>query len=576
MQIPLSHFEQVIDEKILERGLSYYKKGLVRQLDEVSPNHYEAVVEGTEDYTVQLTIENDVVTEYVCDCPYDQGPVCKHMAAVLFKLMEEPLQLNQKQTKTKSKANTKTTTGKKRKTIAEQIDEMLSKASKEELIQLVKEETVSNKVFRNRIMMTLEQYNDDISKEFYAKQIKSILRSAKSRYGFVDWQSSKTMGRALDQLLDAAQKAVDRKNYQNALCICFAVMEELIPALNEIDDSSGEIGDRITIAYELLCEMGCDIDSKTLSKSIFDFCVHHFENKTFKGWDWHIDVLWLAVAVASTSEELDRLWVLVEQEPKHNIDDFSGRYEEQQMQLVKYRLLVKTKGDAEAETFLKQNLENSELRRIAIENAINRSDYSTAISIAKDGVKQDMKQRPGLAMEWYDWLLKIALKQNDTASIIEYARLLMIDDFHHGQDYYQILKNHVKPEQWNDFVDQLIKDVQVKGKGYRSNLVAQILIKEKRWDQLWVLVSELPFLQSIEQYETYFSKRYPERLSELYAKRILEYMDHNMGRDHYQNACRYIRKIIKLGERTKADEVMKTLRERYPNRRALMEELEKV
>ena len=30
MQIPLSQFEQVIDEKILKRGLSYYKKGLVR------------------------------------------------------------------------------------------------------------------------------------------------------------------------------------------------------------------------------------------------------------------------------------------------------------------------------------------------------------------------------------------------------------------------------------------------------------------------------------------------------------------------------------------------------------------
>ena len=86
MQIPLDHFEQIIDERILKRGFSYYKKGNVLQLDEVSPNTYEAVVEGTDDYTVQLSINNDMVTEYVCNCPYDQGPVCKHVAAVLFKL----------------------------------------------------------------------------------------------------------------------------------------------------------------------------------------------------------------------------------------------------------------------------------------------------------------------------------------------------------------------------------------------------------------------------------------------------------------------------------------------------------
>ena len=44
MQIPLDQFEQVIDEKILQRGLTYFKKGLVRELEETSPNTDEAVV----------------------------------------------------------------------------------------------------------------------------------------------------------------------------------------------------------------------------------------------------------------------------------------------------------------------------------------------------------------------------------------------------------------------------------------------------------------------------------------------------------------------------------------------------
>ena len=82
--------------------------------------------------------------------------------------------------------------------------------------------------------------------------------------------------------------------------------------------------------------------------------------------------------------------------------------------------------------------------------------------------------------------------------------------------------------------------------------------------------------KSVEYYESYFTQRHPDQLAELYAKRILEYMSHNMGRDHYQTACRFIRKIIKLGERQVANDLIDTLRKTYPQRRALLEELNKV
>ena len=576
MPIPLDQFEQVIDEKILKRGLSYYKKGLVQQLVEVSPNTYEAVVEGTDDYTVRLTVKNKVVTEYVCDCPYDQGPVCKHVAAVIFKLQEDQLQLNQKQTKTQSKATSKTATGKKRKTIADQINEMLNKASKEELVALIQEEASSNTAFRNRIMMALEQYNDNVSKDFYAKQMKAILKSAKGRYGFVDWQSARVMGRSIEQMLNAAYNAYEHDNYQNAMLVSFAAVEVLIPALNEVDDSSGVLTDCITMAYDLLRDMGTEVGSESIRKEIFDFCFNHLEKHTFRGWDWHVDSMWLAMAVARTKKEYDGLLSLVEQEQDHEPKGYSKEFEQRQLQLIKYRILEKTRGDEAANAYLKQKLDNPELRRVAINNAINQKDYDSAIKLAMDGVKKDMKQYPGLANEWYDWLLTIALAQNDTPKIIEYARYLLIDNFQPQQDYYQILKQHVEPAQWNDFVDQLIHDIEAKTRGYHTDLVAKILIKEARWDQLWDLVCGLPFLQSVEYYESYFTKRHPDKLAELYAKRILEYMSHNMGRDHYQTACRYIRKIIKLGERQVANDLIDTLRKTYPQRRALLEELNKV
>ena len=376
--------------------------------------------------------------------------------------------------------------------------------------------------------------------------------------------------------MNAAYNAYEHDNYQNALLVSFSAMEVLIPALNEIDDSSGVLTDCITMAYDMLRDMGTEVGSESIRKEIFDFCFNHLEKHTFRGWDWHVDSMWLAMAVARTQKEYDSLLSLVEQEQDHEPKGYSEEFEQRQLQLIKYRILERTRGDEAANAYLKQKLDNPELRKVAINNAINQKDYDSAIKLAMDGVKKDMKQYPGLANEWYDWLLTIALAQNDTPKIIEYARYLLIDNFQPQQDYYQILKQHVKPDQWTEFVDQLIHDIEAKSRGYHTDLVAKILIKEARWDQLWDLVCGLPFLQSVEYYESYFTKRQPDKLAELYAKRILDYMSHNMGRDHYQTACRYIRKIIKLGERQVANDLIDTLRKTYPQRRALLEELNKV
>lgn len=99
MKIPLNQFEQYIDETILKRGLSYFQNGYVNQPEEITPGVYEAIVQGWEDYTVQLTVKNGNIVEYVCSCPYDMGAVCKHVAAVIFYLQQEVLEINRKEDK---------------------------------------------------------------------------------------------------------------------------------------------------------------------------------------------------------------------------------------------------------------------------------------------------------------------------------------------------------------------------------------------------------------------------------------------------------------------------------------------
>lgn len=121
MHIPLHQFEQSINETILHRGLSYFKNGLVNDPEEITKGMFEAVVEGTQNYLVHLQIENGIITDHSCTCPYDYGPVCKHIVAVIFALQQEELEITPKQKKKR-----KTASGKPgKKTVAEKVDELL-------------------------------------------------------------------------------------------------------------------------------------------------------------------------------------------------------------------------------------------------------------------------------------------------------------------------------------------------------------------------------------------------------------------------------------------------------------------
>ena len=73
---------------ILERGLNYYEEGYVTSLEQTSTG-YTAVVEGTEDYDVEIEIRDDRVYDMTCTCPYaEEGNYCKHVAAVLYEIEE--------------------------------------------------------------------------------------------------------------------------------------------------------------------------------------------------------------------------------------------------------------------------------------------------------------------------------------------------------------------------------------------------------------------------------------------------------------------------------------------------------
>ena len=523
MDIPLDQFEQIIDEIILKRGYDYFRRGLVEATVKLSPGHYTAIIQESEPYEAEVFIQDEIVTNYSCTCPYDMGPVCKHVVALLFELQEELKGLKMQRGKPPD----------------------------------------------DPLMAQFTHHVDGESKATYAQKVKSILTAAKGHQGFIEWNRMMDVERAVNELLVTARKQLEIKNFRTALMISSAVLEEMTKALQFADDSGGGIGGTIMEALNILDLAASEDLPEEQRKWLFDDIVTAVNNRVLEGWEWDLGVLFIAAKVMQGEKEASILMKLTETIPH------SGFENEHMEELVSF-ILRRSGREAEAEKFEASHMKNPVFRDQAIRMAMEEGNLDKAKEFAQEGLRQDQNTLPGLADEWTDWLLKIAIEHQDKEIIIAHARYLLPQPNRDHKHYYQILKSYVTESEWPLFINQLIKQLYAMG-GYDDlNLVAWICVQEERWETLLDVCSQHFSLREIRDYEKYLSRRYPLELAGIYKQKILELLENNKGRSYYREAARSIRRMKKMGAVILAEGLIKQIKEKYRLRRALLEILENV
>lgn len=561
MKIPLAEFEQFIDETILKRGFSYFNNGAVLDVVEISTGEYEAIVSGTENYTVQLEIKTNAIVNHNCDCPYDLGPVCKHVVATIFYLQRDVLDFDKK---SPSKPRAKRT-----KSVAQQIKELLKSIPHDELIQFIEDQGRSDKKFRASFLATFGHLSQDISKAFYQKQIQATLRAAKGRDSWISWSNMRYVVNTTEPLLATAEKYLENNHFEEVFFISTALLEEFTEALEFADDSNGEIGYFIDASLELMSKITLEKLPASLRTELFDYCISSFTSKIFSGWGWHMDMLDFASKLVANEKEANVILKC--------LDTVKGDYYIEEAQSLKLILFRQFRPKKEVDDFITAHIKNPSIRTQEIELAFAQKNYERAIQLSNDGIEANKKEKPGLVKNWYNWLLKVAQAQKDTSKIIAYARYLYIDNFYPDQDYYQILKTTIKKEDWHPFLETLIAEITAsRTRWSNSESVRKIYIEEQWWERLFAMVKQNASLGSIEQNESLLASYYSAELVELYAQEIVNYLENNIGRNHYQGACRYLRRMKKLGGQEQVTQLIENLKAKYPKRKALMEELGKV
>jgi len=104
--------------------------------------------------------------------------------------------------------------------------------------------------------------------------------------------------------------------------------------------------------------------------------------------------------------------------------------------------------------------------------------------------------------------------------------------------------------------------------------MGEIFIREEKWPELLGLMKSNPSEHTLDSFGKYLEDRFPDDLIEIHELVIRDILKRTSGRAVYQNACRRLRRMKKMGAGERVLKMVEEFRRTYKNRRALLEELE--
>jgi hypothetical protein len=573
----LNNFESYIDKKIIARGYVYYENDYVTSVEEIDDNVYEAEVEGTDLYTVEVELDDEAnIVDTGCDCPYDMGEYCKHQVAVFLALRNTinaiPDEKNhvQKGNNMDAKAVHKPLASKKIKT--SNIEKILYKRTKDELIKLLLDIASEHEEIKQRIELHFDDGNDEDEITKSISLIRTFIRNNSERDDFVTYRDVYEAVRGTDLVMKKARQAFVRKKFVHASDLALCVIHEMMDLLAGADDSDGVIEGVIEENFTFISEIIDDEELCTIHKeSIFNKLIEEAENRRYNGWtDWRLDLLEKCSELAENQNFRNKLENhLVSMTENEKGDLWSVNYFAERVNLIRYHMVKEHDGQKKALQFIEQNLQYSGFRKMAIEGAMEKKDYDYVIQLTLDGEEKDKNFR-GLIDDWK----KYRYKAFQLAGKLDEQRKIAIDFILDGSfEYYKELKNTYDSNEWHPVCSKIILLLETQKKIY-NDVYTRILIEEGEKQKLLEFVKGSP--SSVERFYKYLIPEYKQDVYELFLQYIEQAAARASSRNAYQGVCAIIRNLKKAGGKEQALEIIQKLFYKYVKRPAFRDELTRV
>ena len=552
------NFEELFEEKILERGYNYYLEDSVHEVTK-NGNYYEGLVYGTEIYEVQVKINsNGNVEDMDCDCPYAEENNCKHMAAFLYYLENEG--------QVESKKITRNT---------DNYDKIVSRISENEIKEFVIEKLYENSDFQNEFRSYFVQYFEKTPKRVYERRISQSVYQAIGRKGFIEYNETYKFSNSMYDYIQEANNLIKNKEYQVPFWIASLILEEL-PDL-PIDDSDGTTSYVESECIEVIEKILQKCKNNEIKVEIFNWIIESIKNDSLGDYSDGVEKI-LDEYFTENKFINERLKIINGkiQELKQEKDYYS-EYNLENLIKTKIALLYQLEMDEDALKTIEDNIYYVPIRRMLIDIERKKGNIDRVEKLLKEGMEVALKRNHyGTVTYYIEELLSIYENQKQKEKYKNLVKKTLLKYNRGSFKYYKKLKELYPKEQWKSKGDSIIKELESDGEGYHRDDLRQIYIEEQYYDKLFKSVMTTPLYEIVVQYEKYLKRDYEQQLLKEYQK-IVNEKSKFTGKRNYEEIRKILQhmKTLKNGKAL-VGKMIEEYKIKYANRRLMIEELNKI
>ena len=577
--IALDNFESCVPYRILLRGEEYYEIGAVSELEEDSPGEWTATVEGTENYSVEISMDGKEIKSWYCDCPYD-GEICKHVVATLLAIRDNEKKVN-RSAFSKMKVEVKEAV-----VIDETVNmqQLLSFVNPQELSQFIYEYASMHPEFKTALLnrFMAKELSATSKEKDYRAEIQKVFNDSyynkKSRYHNryddfdCDWE---TVFNRMDIFLEKADFFLNVGNIDTAIDIALQTLRSIG---ENYEDELLYNDDLYPSDY---CEQAGDLlikvieHPKTTQKqktAILQELGQLAKLSTYRDYDLY-DIDELLMQINLSIQPAEKALELIDK----LLEERKDTYDLYQIVLRKVNLLTGLHEEQKAADTIRQYLYLTEIREMEVDKLIASCQYDEAIRLLNEGIEiAEKEEHIGTVDEWLKTKLRIYEMTHQTSDVINTCRLLFVS----GRDrleYYSKLKTLVPKEEWKSFLDTMMKETQFsKYFSFGENDEAEIYVREKDYERLFMLLLSVNYnqLKALMKYAHHLKNTHSEPLIAMYTSLLNDYAEQNLGRNHYEFVAQALLCAKKLnGGQEAVKRLVAEFRIKYKRRPAMMEVL---
>ena len=575
------NWQKLFASHILERGYDYYCDGAVENI-EIGRDDLRADVVGTEDYEVEISLNDGKVTDMYCSCPYAAGGNnCKHMAAVLYEwtadIMDEDEPEDTDNEDMDDDADVEsmdlfepavTVCDYKKKSAA--VEKLVTSAERDIvqafLVSVLAEDKKLLLRFRNMVNKCATK--EDV--EDYFEQIDEIADRYLGRDHFINYYQAYDFMLELEEIIDKdVRRMIDNGSHISA----FHVMNHIFVLLGNVDmdDSGGETSMLAEQIYQLWLELLTKVNAQDKRKmfiwftthmdgSVIDYLEEYIEQiimEEFKEPEYEQDKLSFMEEMIEKAEKKDSGW---------SRDYAVGKW------TVTYLKTLEEKNAPEdqLEEICKKYWNNSGVRRYYIDRYFEKKEYDRVLQVLDESIELDKAYR-GQVLEYNQKKKEIYRLQGNKSAYIEQLWKLVLEQSAGDLDIYKELKAQYSEKEW------LIKREELFKKLPPNAHIDRLYKEEKLYDRLLAYVLKSSGLYAVQSYENVLKKEYPKQILSKYQGEVNKMASCTGNRKHYADLVALLRRMKQIkGGSEIVETIVEEWKIKYRNRPAMMDELSKL